>query len=156
MKENDQSGTQARSCWTHDGGGLVYQRLPQDDASGELVEVSMALVAPAAGSLVLARSPDLVIAEVTRGSLTRSLFGSTTYDHAIVVGSQALAGLFASHRSVRVDQTLQDQLTWFFSGGEARLSDLMDLLDAARVPYGYRACTDTGLVSWRPPSPSGP
>lgn len=151
MKENGQFGMQPHSRWTRDGGELIYQLLSEDDSSGEHVEVSMALVAPAAGDAALARSPDLVVAEVTQGPLTRSIFGSKMHDHAIVVGSQVLAELFVSHGHVCVEQTPTGYLTWFFSGGEARLSDLMDLLDAARVPYGYRACTDSGLVSWRPP-----
>lgn len=96
---------------------------------------------------------DVCLAEVSEGPLTEALFGSGPRYHEVCVSAEGKVqlgwALGATSPCESVDD-LRDHLRSFFGDGDRFLSDLMDELDAAGVPYSYMSCVPGEGVWFRP------
>lgn len=92
------------------------------------------------------------VVEWSRGDLTQEVYGVPIHRHGVTVDhSEALA--------VAADQDLDHLPEWvaaMLADPSRQLSDLMDFMDRALVPYGYWADNGSGLESFRPKKDGAP
>ena len=84
----------------------------------------------------------------TRGEQTRGAFDSDWRISCVRVAEEhvpAAASVLLGMALAGV--SLEEALASFFSDGRAEFSDLLDLMDAAGVPYAYACADESGVVS---------
>lgn len=93
------------------------------------------------------RAAGLLVYYGTRGEQTSEAFGSAWRVSCVWLGEEREAGLVcALHGESSVG--LADAIRSYFSQSDTELSDLLDLMDGAGIPYAY-ACADEGGIVCR-------
>lgn len=95
----------------------------------------------------------LLVGERCEGDLSLFAFGSLRYYHQIVIAPDTLGQLqdaFHFPDGKEDCEGILKSLRRYFQTCGAFLSELMDVLDAKGVPYGYLSNAETKLVSYRP------
>ena len=95
------------------------------------------------------RGDRLCIEEMSRGPLTRAMFGASPYGRRIVIEGEFAPAVLAHALYADSTQDLEVVLRQFFQVRGGRLVDIEDALDRENVPYVYAAYTK-GEVAFRP------
>lgn len=91
----------------------------------------------------------LRIREVSEGVLTRALFGGGTRFHEVRVDADEAVRLGWELGTSDVPEDLVAALMGFFGSSGRFLSDLMDVMDARDIAYGYLSCVPDEGVWYR-------
>ena len=95
------------------------------------------------------RGDRLCIEEMSRGPLTRAMFGASPYGRRIVIEGEIASAVLARALYADSTQGLEAVLRRFFQTGGGRLVDIEDALDRENVPYVYAAYTKDE-IAFRP------
>ncbi|MGI6754528.1 MAG: hypothetical protein ACOX4F_00660 [Atopobiaceae bacterium] len=96
-----------------------------------------------------------LIGELTKGPLTKEIFGSEIHFHQIVLKEDdfaACARSLGAHDDPDSADDLTCQLRIWFGATTYFLSDLMDRLDQCNVHYGYFSDSKGYFMAYRPDS----
>lgn len=100
-------------------------------------------------AVLVRRGDRLCIEEISRGPLTRAMFGASPYGRRIVIEGEFAPAVLAHALYADSTQDLEVVLRQFFQVGGGRLVDIEDALDRENVPYVYAAYTKDE-VAFRP------
>ena len=90
------------------------------------------------------RAAGLLVYYGTRGEQTSEAFGSAWRVSCVRLGEEREAGLVCALHG----ESSADAIRSYFSQSDTELSDLLDLMDGAGIPYAY-ACADEGGIVCR-------
>ncbi|WP_333785578.1 hypothetical protein [Parolsenella catena] len=93
------------------------------------------------------RAAGLLVYCGTRGEQTSEAFGSAWRVSCVRLGEEREVGLVCALHA-ESSAGLADAIRSYFSQSDTELSDLLDLMDGAGIPYAY-ACADEGGIVCR-------